>query len=120
MTKKTSNQTITITFPDGTKKQFQSSVTALDVAKSISEGLARAALDVKINDVSVPYEKKLEKDCTFKIITFKDKEGQDALRHSCAHLLAAAIMELWPDMKRTIGPPIEDGFYYDFEFSKPI
>lgn len=113
-------KTITITFPDGTKKQYPHGTTALDVAKSISEGLARAALDLKVNDLSVVPETPLEDDCTFKVITFKDKEGQDALHHSCAHLLAAAVMELWPDTKRTIGPSIEDGFYYDFEFSKPV
>ena len=107
--------TITITFPDGAKKQFKSGITALEVAQSISEGLARAALDFKVNDTSVHSDTKITESCRFRVITFKDKEGQEALRHSCAHLLAASVIELYHGAENAIGPPIEEGFYQDFE-----
>src|SRR3989338_6249687 len=90
---------IKITLPDSSIKEHEKGVTGHKIAE----------LDDKING-----------DAKIRIITFKDKEGLDALRHSLAHLLAAAVLELWPDTKRTIGPPIENGFYYDFQFSKPI
>lgn len=113
-------QNIKVTFPDGTKREYKKGITPLEIAKSISEGLARTALDFKVNDHSVSPEAKLEKDCSFKIITFKDKEGLDALRHSCAHLLAATMIELYPGAQNAIGPPIEEGFYQDFELPQPI
>ncbi|MBI3033293.1 threonine--tRNA ligase [Candidatus Woesearchaeota archaeon] len=112
--------TIKVTFPDGTKREYKKGITVLEVAKSISEGLARAALDFKVNDHSVLQETKLDKDCAFKVITTKDKESLEALRHSCAHLLAATMIELYPGAQNAIGPPIEDGFYQDFELPQPI
>ncbi len=111
---------ITITLPDGSRKEHRKGVTGLEVAQGIGPRLAKdavaVAVDSELRDLHAP----LEKDCALRIITLKDKEGLDALRHSIAHLLAAAVMEMWPDTKRTIGPAIENGFYFDFEFSHPI
>ncbi len=111
---------IKVTFPDGTKREYKRGTTVLELAKSISERLAEAALDFKVNNESVLPQTKLDKDCTFKVITTKDKEALDGLRHSCAHLLAATMIELYPGAQNAIGPPIEDGFYQDFELPQSI
>ena len=111
---------IKITLPDGSVKEYAKGVTAGEIAKDIGKRLAEDAVAAKINEKLVDLHEPINEDSTLKIITLKDKEGLDCLRHSLAHLLAAAVMELWPDTKRTIGPPIENGFYYDFEFEKPI
>lgn len=107
--------TITVTLPDGSKKQFPKTATALDVALSIGEGLMRATVaalvDGKLIDANIP----LQHDCKLKLITFKDKEGVEVFRHSSAHLLAQAVMELFPEAKLTIGPVVEEGFYYDID-----
>lgn len=106
---------IEITFPDGSKKRYSKGITALDIAKDISEGLARAALAVKLDDKLVDLSAKVEKNSKLKIITFNDKEGLEIFRHSTAHLLAHAVKELFPYAKPTIGPVVEEGFYYDFD-----
>ena len=111
---------ITITFPDGGIRKYPKGITVEEVAKSISEGLARATLDAQFNSQHVDFDTKLEQDGTFKLFTFKDQEGKNALRHSCAHLLAASVLELYPSAENAIGPPIEDGFYQDFELPQPI
>src|SRR3989338_2425033 len=111
---------IKITLPDGSVKDFPKGTTSAEIAKSIGRKLAEDAVAVKINGILKDLDATINEDSTLQILKLKDKEGLDALRHSVAHLLAAAVMELWPDTKRTIGPPIENGFYYDFEFSKPI
>ncbi|MFA6889119.1 MAG: threonine--tRNA ligase, partial [Candidatus Woesearchaeota archaeon] len=107
--------TITITLPDNTKKTFKKGTTPLDIAKTISEGLARATVAAKVNDILVDATEELTKDCTLKLITFKDPEGVEVFRHSSAHLLAHAVTELYPDAKLTIGPVVEEGFYYDID-----
>src|SRR3989338_1543569 len=111
---------IKITLPDGSVKDFPKGTTSAEIAKSIGRKLAEDAVAVKINGILKDLDATINEDAKLQIITLNDKEGLDCLRHSLAHLLAAAVMELWPDTKRTIGPPIENGFYYDFEFSKPI
>ena len=111
---------IKITLPDGSVKDFPKGATAAEIAKSIGKRLAEDAVAAKVNGNLRDLDAPISEDANLQIITLNDKEGLDCLRHSLAHLLAAAVMELWPDTKRTIGPAIENGFYYDFEFSKPI
>ncbi len=111
---------IKITLPDGSQKEYEKGVTGNRIAESIGPRLAKDAIAIEINGKISDLDEKISGDAKIRVITFKDREGLDALRHSLAHLLAAAVLELWPDTKRTIGPPIENGFYYDFQFSSPI
>lgn len=103
-----------ITLADGSQKKFEKPVTVLAVAESIGPRLAKAALAAKVNDKLVDTHYLIEQDATLKIITDKDPEGLEVIRHSTAHLLAHAVKELYPQTQITIGPVIEDGFYYDF------
>src|SRR3989338_3133174 len=107
--------TITVTLPDNTKKPFKKGSTPLDVALSISEGLMRATVGAVINNEIVDATKHLNHDCTLKLITFKDEAGVEIFRHSSTHLMAQAVTELFPEAKLTIGPVVENGFYYDFD-----
>ena len=109
---------IKITFPDGTQKPFIEGVSVMDVAKSISEGLARNILSAKFNEKVVESSTKLSTDGTIIFFTWNEKEGKDAFWHSSAHVLAEAIMSLYPKTKLTIGPSIENGFYYDADFGE--
>ncbi len=111
---------IKLELPDGSKKEYDKGITGHDVAKSIGERLARDSLAITIDGEIKDLNAAIEKSGKIKILTLKDKEGLDCLRHSLAHLLAAAVMDIWPDTNRTIGPAIENGFYYDFEFKHPI
>jgi threonyl-tRNA synthetase len=106
---------ITITFPDKTQKQFDSNVTGLNIAQTISEGLMRATLAIKFNNRLMDATLPLVEDGTIQIITFEDPEGVEIFRHSSAHLLAHAVARLFPDAKPTIGPVVDQGFYYDFD-----
>jgi len=106
---------IQLTFPDGKTEEFEAGVTGLQVAQSISEGLARAALAIKVNNKLTDLTTAITTDSTVQIITFKDQEGKELFWHSSAHLLAHAIKRLYPNAKPTIGPSIELGFYYDFD-----
>ncbi len=106
---------ITITLPDGAQKEFESGVNALDVAKSISEGLARNVLAAEVNGVVVDAFKPIDTDASVKLLTWTNEEGKSTFWHSSAHLMAEAIQELFPDTKFAIGPPIERGFYYDID-----
>lgn len=103
-----------ITLADGSQKQFAHPVTVADVAASIGSGLAKAALAGKINGQLIDITTPLTDDAQLTIITDKDPEGLEILRHSCAHLMAQAVKELYPETQVTIGPVVEDGFYYDF------
>ena len=111
---------IKITLPDGTVREYKKGITGNEVALDIGKRLAEDAVLARVNDKIVDLHEPINEDSALQIITLKDKEGLDALRHSLAHLLAAAVMELYPNTKRTIGPAIENGFYFDFEFEKPI
>ncbi len=111
---------VTITLTDGSRKEFPKPVTVYAVAESIGPGLAKAALAAKVNDQLVDTAYLIEKDATLKIITDKDSEGLEIIRHSTAHLLAHAVKQLFPSAQVTIGPVIEDGFYYDFAFERPF
>lgn len=107
---------ITLTFPDGTQKEFDRGVTGFEVAESISQGLARNALSVTFNGEILDLDRPLDGDGTIKINTWDTEEGQYTFWHSSAHLLAEAVQELYPEAKFGIGPPIENGFYYDIDF----
>ncbi|MFZ2540487.1 MAG: threonine--tRNA ligase [Gallionella sp.] len=109
-----------ITLPDGSQRSFTQPVTVADVALSIGAGLARAALAGKVNGQLVDTSHLIEKDAVLAIITDKDAEGVDIIRHSTTHLLAYAVKELFPDAQVTIGPVIENGFFYDFSFHRPF
>ena len=109
-----------ITLPDGSKREFDQAVTVLDVARSIGSGLAKATLAGKLGDKVVDASTLIDHDVPLQIITVKDDEGVDIIRHSTAHLLAYAVKELFPDAQVTIGPVIENGFYYDFSFERPF
>lgn len=105
-----------ITFPDGTKREYKEGITPIEIIKKdIGEGLARAALAAKINDRLIDLTTPIKESCSFKVITFKDKEGIEIFRHSTAHVLAHAVAQLFPKAKPTIGPTVEEGFYYDFD-----
>ena len=102
-----------ITLPDGSKKVFEKSVTILEIAQSIGAGLAKATIAGKVNDVLLDATLPIEKDAEVVIITSKDKEGVEIIRHSFAHLIGHAVKQIYPNIKMAIGPVIEDGFYYD-------
>ncbi len=111
---------INICFPDGSKKQFERSINSYEIASSISKSLAKAALvaeiDGKLTDLSTP----ITTDCNLRILTDKDPETLDIIRHDAAHIMAQAAKELFPDIQITIGPAIKDGFYYDFATKTPF
>src|SRR3981189_1867587 len=109
-----------IRLPDGSSKSFPGPVTVAEIASSIGPGLARAALAGKVNGKLVDTGYKVDADSEVSIITERDPEGIDVLRHSTAHLLAHAVKELFPDAQVTIGPVIENGFYYDFSYKRPF
>ena len=105
---------ITVTLPDQSTKSFETPVSPFTVAMSISEGLARNTVAAKVDGVLVDVTTPLTQDCSVELIKFDSPEGREVFWHSSAHLLAQAVLRLYPDAKPTIGPPIEDGFYYDF------
>jgi threonyl-tRNA synthetase len=109
-----------IRLPDGSVKKFDRPVTVAEIAQAIGAGLARAALAGMVNGKLVDTSYRVESDAEIRIVTDKDPEGLEILRHSTAHLLAHAVKELYPEAQVTIGPVIEDGFYYDFSFQRPF
>lgn len=104
-----------ISLPDGSVKEFEGGVTGRDVAMSISEGLARAAVAVKVNGAEWDMARPIETDAAVQILTLRDLEGVEVYRHSSAHIMALAVKRLFPEVKLAIGPVIESGFYYDFD-----
>ncbi len=109
-----------IKLPDGSVRSYPAPLSVADVAASIGAGLARAALAGKVNGKVVDTSHLIDQDVDLAILTDKDPEGLDVIRHSTAHLLAYAVKELYPDAQVTIGPVIENGFYYDFAYSRPF
>jgi threonyl-tRNA synthetase len=109
-----------VRLPDGSERKFEQPVTVMEVAVSIGAGLVRAALAGKVNGKIVDMSHRIDADCDLAIITEKDAEGLEVIRHSSAHLLAHAVKELFPEAQVTIGPVIEDGFYYDFSYKRPF
>ncbi|MFN7478424.1 MAG: threonine--tRNA ligase [Burkholderiales bacterium] len=111
---------ISITLPDGSQRQFEQASTVAQVAAAIGAGLAKAALAGKVNGKLVDTSYLIEQDATLAIVTDKDADGLEIIRHSTAHLLAYAVKELFPDAQVTIGPVIDNGFYYDFSYKRPF
>ncbi|WP_064573261.1 threonine--tRNA ligase [Cupriavidus gilardii] len=111
---------IAITLPDGSRREFPEPVTVAQVAQSIGAGLAKAALAGKVDGNLVDTSYLIDRDASLAIVTDKDPEGVDVIRHSTAHLLAYAVKSLYPDAQVTIGPVIENGFYYDFAYKRPF
>ncbi|MGB1685961.1 MAG: threonine--tRNA ligase, partial [Pseudomonadales bacterium] len=109
-----------ITLPDGTEKPFDSPVSVHEVAESIGPGLAKAALAGRVGDKLVDTSHVIEADADLAIITARDDDGLEVIRHSCAHLMAQAVQQLFPSAQVTIGPVVEDGFYYDFAYERPF
>ena len=108
-----------ITLKDGSSKEYSEAKSVYEIAKDISEGLARAACAGEVDGEIVDLRTVLDKDCTLNIITASDEEGLRVIRHTASHVLAQAVKNLFPDAKITIGPAIDDGFYYDFD-SQPF
>ena len=106
---------INITFPDGNIKGFEHPPNGLDIAKSISAGLARNCVAMELNSDLVDLSTTIDRDVKIRLITIHDPEGLEVLRHSAAHVMAEAILHLYKDAKLTIGPSVEDGFYYDID-----
>ena len=109
-----------ITLKDGSSKEYENGKTVLEIAKDLSEGLARVTLGAIVDGKVVEANTVLDKDCNLQILTFKDPEGRKIYRHTCAHVLAQAVKSVYPTVKLAIGPAIDDGFYYDFDFTTPI
>ena len=111
---------ITITLPDGSRREFDAPVTVMQVAESIGPGLAKATVAGKVDGRQVDASDLIDHDASLQILTPKDPEGVEIIRHSCAHLLGHAVKQLYPDAKMVIGPVIEDGFYYDIWRAQPF
>ena len=111
---------VQIKFPDGSVRDYESGVTGFDVAKSISPRLAKEAVarkgDGRVSDLNKP----VAESAPIQILTFKDPEGREVFWHSSSHIMAQAVQELFPNVKLAIGPPIDNGWYYDFEVEKPF
>src|ERR1700716_4153537 len=111
---------VNIKLPDGSVRSYDHPMTVAEIAASIGPGLAKAALAGRVNGKLVDTSYRLVSDADVAIVTDKDKDGLEVIRHSTAHLLAHAVKELFPDAQVTIGPVIEDGFYYDFAYKRPF
>ena len=111
---------INVTFPDGSKKQFEKGVLAYDIAHSISPSLAKAAMVVEVDGELRDLSIAIDADCNLRILTDKDPESLEIIRHDAAHIIAEAAKEVFPDIQVTIGPAIKDGFYYDFAKETPF
>ncbi len=111
---------VAITLPDGSQKTFDNPVTVFQVAESIGPGLAKAALAGRVNGELVDVSHTMDSDSELSIITGRDEDGLEIIRHSCAHLMANAVQNLFPEAQVTIGPVIENGFYYDFAYERPF
>jgi threonyl-tRNA synthetase len=106
---------INIKFPDGAVRQYEKGITAMDIAKSISEGLARKVLAASINGHVWDATRPINEDASIKLLTWNDAEGKNTFWHSSAHLMAEAVESLFPGVKFWVGPPVENGFYYDMD-----
>jgi len=106
---------INITLPDGSVRQYEKGITSLEVAKSISEGLARKVLAASVNGQVWDITRPVNEDASFKLLTWDDADGKNTFWHSSAHLMAEAVESMYPGVKFWVGPPVENGFYYDMD-----
>ena len=104
-----------ITLKDGSSKEYEQAMSVYDIAGDISQGLARAACAGEIDGTVVDLRTMVDRDCSLQILTAADEAGLRTVRHACSHVLAQAVKHLFPDAKVTIGPSIDEGFYYDFD-----
>ena len=111
---------LNITLPDGSVHQYESPTTVMQIAQSIGAGLAKATVAGKVNGVLRDACDPITEDATVQIITPKDQDGVEIIRHSCAHLVGHAVKQLFPNAKMVIGPVIDEGFYYDIATEKPF
>lgn len=111
---------VAVTLPDGSRREFPGAVTVAEIAASIGAGLAKATLAGRVDGKLVDLSTRVEQDASVAIVTGRDPEGLEIIRHSTAHLMAQAVKELFPEAQVTIGPAIENGFYYDFSYSRPF
>jgi len=111
---------VTLEFPDGTKKEFEKGISGKEIAQSIGPRLAQAALAIEVDGKVKDLSAKVDTDSRIRILTYEDKQGKEVFRHSAAHVLADAIMRVFPDAKLTIGPAVDDGFYYDIDKASPF
>ncbi|MBR9923356.1 MAG: TGS domain-containing protein, partial [Bacteroidetes bacterium] len=111
---------IKITFPDGNVREYEAGTTAMEIAQSISEGLARNVLAAKVNGEVQDATRPINTDANISLLTWNDDAGKSTFWHSSAHLMAEALEELYPDVKFGIGPPIENGFYYDIDLGDKV
>jgi len=114
------NTPVTITLPDGNQRSFEHAVSIMDVANDIGPGLAKACIAGRINGERVDACELITSDSAIEIITARDEDGIEIIRHSCAHLIGHAVKQLWPDAKMAIGPTIENGFYYDIDMEHSL
>ena len=110
---------IKITLPDGSVREYAKGTTAMDIAKSISEGLARKVLAASVNGEVWDASRPINEDASFKLLTWDDTDGKSTFWHSTAHLMAEAVQDKFPDAKFWVGPAIDKGFYYDIDRSVP-
>ena len=113
-------QKIIITLPDGSEKEFQAGVTAMDIAADIGPGLAKSTVAAQVDGEFVDACDPILQNADIRIITSRDPDGVDIIRHSCAHLLGHAVKQLYPTAQIVIGPVIENGFYYDIAYERPF
>src|SRR6476659_2038530 len=106
---------IKITFPDGAVREYENGITALQVAKSISEGLAKKVLAAKVNGQVVDATRPINQDANLQLLTWDDNDGKSTFWHSSAHLMAEAVESMFPGVKFWVGPPLDNGFYYDMD-----
>lgn len=111
---------VTISLPDGSRREFDGPVTGADIASDIGPGLAKTALAMRLNGEQADLSLLITEDADVAIITRQDEDALELLRHDCAHIMAEAVQELYPGTQVTIGPAIEDGFYYDFARDEPF
>jgi threonyl-tRNA synthetase len=114
------NSKLNITFPDGSKKEFKSGIMPIEIAEGISHSLAKKTLAAKIDDKVVALNHPIKENASLQLLTFDDNEGRDLFWHSSAHLMAQAVKRLYPEAQLGIGPPIDDGFYYDIDLDKKL
>ena len=109
-----------LTLPDGTVRSYEDGATGLDVATSIGAGLARAAVAITVDGETLDLNRAIDRDGALSVVTENTEEGRHVLRHSAAHVMAQAVLDLFPGATFAIGPPITDGFYYDFDIGRPF
>ena len=112
---------VTLTLPDGAQRTYAAGITGSEVAADISKSLAKSAFSCSVDGEHRDLSRDISSDCSFEIHTIKDDaQALELIRHDCAHIMARAVQEIWPDVKVTIGPVIKDGWYYDFDRTEPF